>query len=125
MFGPNSAIGFGSLTKILEAEADYIVKVIRKLQKEDYATIEPKKERVADFGEYVKAYFAGTVYTEECKSWYKRGGDIVGLWPGSTLRRCKSEWFSLLSVHFLLSRESRESFCSRDTKKFPKMENIS
>jgi hypothetical protein len=85
LFGPNSAIGFGSLTKILEAEADYIVSAIRKLQKEDYASIEPKPERVADFQAYVKAYFANTVYTEDCKSWYKRGDNIVGLWPGSTL----------------------------------------
>jgi len=42
-----------------------------------------------------------------------------------SLCRCKSEWFSPLSVHFLLCRESGESFCPRDTKKFPKMENIS
>jgi hypothetical protein len=85
LFGPNSAIGFGSLTKILEAEVDYVVKVIRKLQKEDYDCMEPKRERVDDFGEYVKEYFKGTVYTEECRSWYKRGEDVVGLWPGSTL----------------------------------------
>ncbi|KAK0632553.1 hypothetical protein B0T14DRAFT_560233 [Immersiella caudata] len=85
LFGPNSAIGFGSLTKILEAEVDYAVKVIRKLQKEDYDSMEPKRERVDDFGEYVKEYFKGTVYTDECRSWYKRGEDVVGLWPGSTL----------------------------------------
>ncbi|KAL1852735.1 hypothetical protein VTK73DRAFT_9174 [Phialemonium thermophilum] len=89
MFGPNSAIGFGSLTKILEAEIDYIVKVLRKMQREDYATIEPKKERVADFSEYTDVYFRNTVYTEKCKSWYRSeagyGDRIIGLWPGSTL----------------------------------------
>ncbi|KAK5655432.1 hypothetical protein OQA88_5703 [Cercophora sp. LCS_1] len=85
MFGPNSAIGFGSLTKILEAETDYVVRIIRKLQKEGYSSIEPKRERVKDFTEYVDAYFKGTVYTEECKSWYRKGDKIVGLWPGSTL----------------------------------------
>ncbi|KAK3336591.1 hypothetical protein B0T19DRAFT_454089 [Cercophora scortea] len=86
MFGPNSAIGFGSLTKILEAEADYAVAVIRKLQKEDYATIEPKAERVKDFTAYVGAYFKKTVYTDNCKSWYRKEGDwIAALWPGSTL----------------------------------------
>ncbi|KAK3330814.1 hypothetical protein B0H66DRAFT_75606 [Apodospora peruviana] len=89
MFGPNSAIGFGSLTKILEAEADYVTAVIRKLQKEDYATIEPKLERVRDFTAFVGAYFAKTVYTDKCKSWYRtesgRGEWVAGLWPGSTL----------------------------------------
>ncbi|KAK3366921.1 hypothetical protein B0T24DRAFT_722801 [Lasiosphaeria ovina] len=85
MFGPNSAIGFGSLTKILEAEADYVVAAIRKLQKEDYAAMEPKAARVRDFSAYVAAYFRNTVYLDDCRSWYRRGGHIVGLWPGSTL----------------------------------------
>lgn len=65
MFGPNSAIGFGSLTKILESECDYCVKILRKMQKEDYATIEPKAERVRDFQQYVGAYFADTVYLDK------------------------------------------------------------
>jgi hypothetical protein len=86
MFGPNSAIGSGSLTKILEAEADYIIAAIRKLQKEDYASMEPRRARVRDFMEYVDGYFQGTVYTDECRSWYRgKDGKIVGLWPGSTL----------------------------------------
>jgi hypothetical protein len=89
MFGPNSAIGFGSLTKILEAETDYVVRLIRKLQKEDYATLEPKPERVADFSAYCEEYFRDKVYTDTCKSWYRseggQGDKIVGLWPGSTL----------------------------------------
>jgi cation diffusion facilitator CzcD-associated flavoprotein CzcO len=85
MFGPNSAIGFGSLTKILEAEADYIVAAIRKLQREDYDSMEPKAARVRDFTAYVDAYFENTVYQDNCRSWYRRDGKIVGLWPGSTL----------------------------------------
>jgi len=89
MFGPNSAIGSGSLTKILECEGDYIVKVLRKLQKEDYATVEPRPERVRDFTQFVGTYFKRTVYLDDCKSWYRtdggRGDWICGLWPGSTL----------------------------------------
>ncbi|KAK4187955.1 hypothetical protein QBC35DRAFT_523186 [Podospora australis] len=85
MFGPNSAIGFGSLTKMFEAEAEYILAVIRKLQKEDYASMEPKAERVKDFGEFVRGYFKNTVYLDKCRSWYRRGDEVVGLWPGSTL----------------------------------------
>ncbi|KAI1749717.1 flavin-binding monooxygenase [Xylaria castorea] len=89
MLGPNSAIGSGSLTSILEAEGDYIVKCIRKLQKEDYATMTIKPGRVRDWREYCHEYFKDTVYTEECNSWYKSDGGtgdrIIGLWPGSTL----------------------------------------
>ncbi|KAM5347635.1 hypothetical protein ACJ41O_007459 [Fusarium nematophilum] len=85
--GPNSGLGSGSLISIFEAQGDYIVKAIRKLQKEDYATIEVKPERVADFSQYVDEYFKGTVYTDECTSWYragKLGSRVVALWPGSS-----------------------------------------
>ncbi|KAI4864590.1 flavin-binding monooxygenase [Hypoxylon rubiginosum] len=89
MLGPNSAIGSGSLTVILENEGDYIVKCIRKMQKEDYATMSVKPERVRDWTEYCHEYFKRTVYTDTCHSWYKSEGGsgdrIIGLWPGSTM----------------------------------------
>ncbi|KAH7276239.1 hypothetical protein B0J15DRAFT_558453 [Fusarium solani] len=85
--GPNSGLGSGSLIAVFEAQGDYVVKVIRKMQREDYATIEPKAERVTDFSQYIDEYFKGTVYTDECSSWYragKTGSRIVALWPGSS-----------------------------------------
>nr|BCT03375.1 Baeyer-Villiger monooxygenase [Exophiala jeanselmei] len=89
MLGPNSGIGAGTLTILLEAEGDYIIKCIRKIQKEDYLTITPKRARVEDFSEYVGEYFKKTIYMDECKSWYKSGGGygdrITALWPGSIL----------------------------------------
>ncbi|KAK2672805.1 FAD/NAD(P)-binding domain superfamily [Fusarium oxysporum f. sp. vasinfectum] len=89
MLGPNSAIGAGSLTCLLEAEGDYIVKCIRKLQKEDYVTMTPKASRVQDFADYIGEYFKKTVYMDDCKSWYKIGGGygdkISALWPGSVM----------------------------------------
>ncbi|RDW84436.1 flavin-binding monooxygenase-1 [Coleophoma cylindrospora] len=89
MLGPNSAIGSGSLTMMIETEGDYIVKCIRKLQKEDYLSMMPKAERVADFQAFIQEYFSKTVYMDDCNSWYRseggKGSQIVGLWPGSTL----------------------------------------
>lgn len=88
MLGPNSAIGAGSLTCLLEAKGDYIVKCIRKLQKEDYTTMTPKRARVEDFTAYIGEYFKKTVYMDDCKSWYKVGGlgdKVSALWPGSIL----------------------------------------
>ncbi|KAF3761989.1 FAD/NAD(P)-binding domain-containing protein [Cryphonectria parasitica EP155] len=89
MLGPNSGIAAGSLNPVLEAEGDYIIKCIRKLQKEDYLTMAPKKARVEDFSDLVGEYFKRTVYMDECKSWYKTeggtGGRISALWPGSML----------------------------------------
>lgn len=108
MLGPNSGVGSGALTIIIESVGDYIIKCIRKLQKEDYSTMTAKKERVGDWVENCQAYFEKTVYTDQCKSWYKgSGGDgshIIGLWPGSTLHALEAlraprwedfEWESL------------------------------
>ncbi|CAF3645406.1 unnamed protein product [Fusarium graminearum] len=90
MLGPNSALGAGSLTALVEAEGDYIIKCIRKLQKEDYASMMPKAARVGDFSEYIGEYFKKTVYLDSCKSWYKvgggRGNRILALWPGSVMQ---------------------------------------
>ncbi|KAH8646424.1 hypothetical protein BGZ61DRAFT_376866 [Ilyonectria robusta] len=85
--GPGSGLGSGSLVSVFEAQGDYVVKAIRKMQKEDYATIEVKPERVADFSQYIDEYFKNTVYTDDCSSWYrqgKKGARIVALWPGSS-----------------------------------------
>ena len=87
MLGANSAIGSGSLTTMIENVGDYIIKAIRKIQKEDIASMMVKSDREEDFSEYVDEYFKGTVFSEECNSWYKSktDGAVVGLWPGSTL----------------------------------------
>ncbi|KAM3064666.1 hypothetical protein ACMFMG_008701 [Clarireedia jacksonii] len=85
--GPNTGLGSGSLTRVFEAQANYAIKEIRKMQKEDYATFEVDPKRVADFGQYIDEYFKGTVFTDECSSWYKAGRSgsrIVFLWPGSS-----------------------------------------
>ena len=88
LFGPNTTFGFGSLNRTLEAQVDYVVMAIRKLQKEDYASMEPKPERVRDFVAYKDAYFKDTVHLDKCKSWYRSeggtGNRVVALWPGST-----------------------------------------
>lgn len=86
ILGPNAAIGSGSLTMMIENVGDYVVKAIRKIQKENIASMVVKVEREEDFTEYVDRYFEKTVFAEECNSWYKnkKTGEVVGLWPGST-----------------------------------------
>lgn len=90
MLGPNAAIGTGSLTMMIESVGDYIIKCIRKMQKEDIKSMTVKRARVEDFGAYCDSYFERTVYTDQCQSWYKRNGRITGLWPGSTLHCIES-----------------------------------
>ena len=51
---------------------DYIVKCVRRTQKENIRSMVIKKKAVDDFTDYADAYFGNTVFTEECKSWYRR-----------------------------------------------------
>ncbi|KAH6988658.1 hypothetical protein EDB80DRAFT_588667 [Ilyonectria destructans] len=89
MMGPNAAIGTGTLTTMIERTGDYIIKCIRKLQKEGISSMEPKPARVKDFSLVIDEYFKGTVYLDDCSSWYKskggRGDRVTGVWPGSAL----------------------------------------
>lgn len=85
MLGPNAAIGTGSLTMMIESVGDYIVKCIRKQQKEHIKSMVAKRPRVADFSRHVDAYFKNTVFMDDCKSWYRKGDKVTGLWPGSAL----------------------------------------
>ncbi|KAH0000802.1 FAD/NAD(P)-binding domain-containing protein, partial [Aureobasidium melanogenum] len=85
MLGPNSAIGSGSLTMMIESVGDYVIKCVRKLQKENIKSMTVKAARVRDFLAYSDAYFKNTVFMDDCKSWYRKGDTVVGLWPGSTL----------------------------------------
>lgn len=89
ILGPNSLIGTGSLTMIIEAECDFVVKCIRKLQRENIRSMDAKQERVEEFSRYCEEYFKQTVYLGGCTSWYRneggRGDRITALWPGSTL----------------------------------------
>jgi hypothetical protein len=61
VLGPNAGVGTGFLTVLLEAQGDYVVKCIRKLQKEDYVTMMSKRQRMDDFSEYEGEYFKRTV----------------------------------------------------------------
>lgn len=85
MLGPNSGVASGSLTKIIESLGDYIIKCVRKMQKEDIAAMHVKPIRVRNWNDSVTAYFKRTVFLDECNSWYKRGDRVLAIWPGSTV----------------------------------------
>jgi cation diffusion facilitator CzcD-associated flavoprotein CzcO len=89
ILGPNAAIGTGTLTTMMEMTGDYIIKCIRKLQKENIVKMEVQEQRVKDFSKIIDNYFKKTVYLDNCSSWYRsnggKGDRISGLWPGSAL----------------------------------------
>ncbi|KAL8280487.1 hypothetical protein RQP46_007135 [Phenoliferia psychrophenolica] len=86
--GPNSSVGSGSLLVMFEREIDYMIAAISKMQRENIKAMSVKGSARDDFMSYVANYFPKTVYSEKCRSWYKKGmelGPVVALWPGSCL----------------------------------------
>lgn len=85
MLGPNSGVASGSLTKILESSGDYIIKCIRKLQKEDIRSMRISARATSSWVRFVEVYFQKTVFLDNCHTWYRKNNRICGIWPGSTL----------------------------------------
>ena len=91
--GPNSAVGAGNLLMLLEREAEYTGQCLAKMQYENILTMMPSTRAVNNFTDFCDAYFAGTVFSEECSSWYKSGGKngrVSALWPGSSLHAIRA-----------------------------------
>ncbi|KAF9565886.1 FAD/NAD(P)-binding domain-containing protein [Agrocybe pediades] len=86
--GPNSPIGNGPVLIAVEAQADYMLKMIDRWQTENIHSFAPKREAVADFVEHTNNFMKRAVWQQECRSWYKKNsvtGRVTAIWPGSTL----------------------------------------
>lgn len=85
--GPNCPIGNGPVLSAIEAQVDWMCKVIDRFQTTNIAQFSPKKESVEDFIQYKNWFMKQTVWADSCRSWYKSrpDGPILALWPGSTL----------------------------------------
>lgn len=85
LLGPNGGPPSGTLLRMAESVGDYIVKCIRKIQKEDIGAMHISSRAMRSWNAYVDTYFQKTVFMDECKTWYRKGNRIIGLWPGSNL----------------------------------------
>jgi hypothetical protein len=85
--GPNCPIGNGPVLSAIEAQADWMCKLIDRYQTTNISQFAPKEEAVREFIEYKDWFMKQTVWNDPCRSWYKSrpDGPILALWPGSTL----------------------------------------
>lgn len=86
--GPNAGLGEGNLLLLIEKALDYMIECVRKMQRDNIRAMEPRPDSVKGFTQYCDQYFAGTVFSSKCRSWYKGGkedGRITALWPGTCI----------------------------------------
>ncbi|TLD14901.1 hypothetical protein PspLS_10795 [Pyricularia sp. CBS 133598] len=84
--GPHGTGPSGTVPHAAEVQLTYAAKVLRKASREGVRSMAPTRRAADDFVEYSDAFFAKTVLTDRCSSWYnggRIGGRIHGVWPGS------------------------------------------
>lgn len=84
--GPNGSGRSGTVPHNVENQITYFARILRKASREGIKAISPSKKAADNFTQYSDAFFATTVLSENCSSWYnsgKAGSRIHGLWPGS------------------------------------------
>lgn len=84
--GPNTGLGHSSVILMIEAQVNHITKVLRHMERNKLATIEPKAASQLHFLTETDKKMKGTVWTSGgCKSWYiDETGRNSTLWPSFT-----------------------------------------
>ena len=75
-FGPGNPWASGSYLAMIEAQAEYMLKLVDRYQSENWHSFAPKREAVEDLMEHSERVLRETVWAEECSSWYKREGGV-------------------------------------------------
>lgn len=86
MYGPNTNLGHNSIVFMLECQAHFISKALRRLFSPGKRTIAVGSEEMAAYQKRLEAELARTAWAGRCTSWYKAGTDkITSNWSTNTL----------------------------------------
>lgn len=80
--------GHGSGVSFIERVTEYIVRIVSKLQTENYGSLRPKPHIVDAWQKHAQKFLERTVFTGPCVSTYKNGtanNSIIALHGGSLL----------------------------------------
>ncbi|XXG97109.1 hypothetical protein Hte_003404 [Hypoxylon texense] len=88
--GPHGSGRSGTVPHGMEVQIAFYARLLRKVGREGIRTMQPSRRAADEFLDYSDAFFATTVLSESCSSWYnggRPGGRIHGLWPGSAAQQ--------------------------------------
>lgn len=86
LHGPHGTGPSGTVPHAVETQLTYFAKILRKVSREGIKSIDASTQAADDFVQYCDAFFATTVLSDNCSSWYnggRPGARIHGIWPGS------------------------------------------
>jgi len=84
MMGPNGT-GLHSALQTIEAQGDFVVRMVQQMRHEGIMSLNPKQEYVDAFTRNVEQRFEGTTHSKGCTSWWSdQTGFNHSIWPGSS-----------------------------------------
>ncbi|WP_409429757.1 flavin-containing monooxygenase [Mycobacterium sp. SMC-11] len=84
LYGPNTNVGSNSVIFVLEAQARYIVRVLKHLRRTRKSYVAVRPAALADFIAKVDRWMDGTVWTTRCSNYFRAAnGRVVTQWPRS------------------------------------------
>lgn len=87
LYGPNTNLGHNSIIYMVEAQVQYVRKLIERLLKKDLKAIEVREDVQDRYNQKIQEEMHDTVWEEECGSWYKTAsGKVTNNWPTWTFR---------------------------------------
>lgn len=85
LVGPNTGLGHNSIIFMIEAQVEYILKLVALAEKQQANAIEVKSSVQDQFNTRMQNDLKGTVWQSGCNSWYQQdNGKNFTLWPGYT-----------------------------------------
>jgi len=84
LYGPNSNLGSNSIIAMIEAQVGYIVEAMQGVDEGALGHIEVTEEAQANYQHWLKDSLSGTVWMQDCQSWYKGADGVINNnWPWS------------------------------------------
>jgi hydroxyversicolorone monooxygenase len=77
----------GSVAGPLLGVCEYMIQIIKKMQREHIKSWVPKQSVTDRFNEHVQEWVKHTVWKDTCRAWYRDNdtGRVNAIWPGSSL----------------------------------------
>ena len=83
LMGPNTGPGHTSVLVYVEAQIEYIRQIVESFNRSHQKEIEVKKNKQAEFIQFIEERMKSTTWTTGCQSWYlTKSGRNTTLYPG-------------------------------------------
>ena len=78
LYGPNTNLGHGSITRMLEHQVGYTVRAVRVLEQRSARALVPKAAAQGSYNEQLQQDLAKRSWADpRCNSWYKNADGLI------------------------------------------------